>query len=223
MLTNVESNAALCPLLAGCSRSPLRRVLLPPSGCCLLIRTDKTPLYRVLRKAVHSTWAPDVDLSLRGWRRTPRFRDSHAYRRTLFLLLLLEPGFANATVAPAAAPGNNQWNKYLPTSGSARFPAGPRQLRWKTKRRSTWLSVALSVLTVAQPGRPGRRSSTFTLPACQTSRAVLVNELAIRYCSVKHFKLAWGGKGRRSDAGIKLLRRKDEFGEDRNADLQRRH
>lgn len=118
---------------------------------------------------------------------------------------------------------NNQWNMYLPASGSARLLVGPRQLHWKTNRRSTCLSVALSVVRVAQPDRLGRRSSTFTLPPCQTSRAVLVNEVAISYCSVKHLKLAWGRRGRCSDGGIKLLWRKDELGKERNADLQRRH
>lgn len=61
-------------------------------------------------------------------------------------------------------------------------------------RRSTCLSVALSVVRVAQPDRLGRRSSTFTLPPCQTSRAVLVNEVAISYCSMKHLQLEYGGK-----------------------------
>lgn len=77
-------------------------------------------------------------------------------------------------------------------------PAYWRGLCWKTKRRSSCLSAALSVVRVAQPDRLGRRSSTFTLPPCQTSRAVLENEVAISYCSVKHLKLSLheeGGEG----------------------------
>lgn len=78
------------------------------------------------------------------------------------------------------------------------------------------LSICGSICCrVAQPDRLGRRSSTFTLPPCQTSRAVLVNEVAVSYCSVKHLKLAWGRRGRRSDGGIKLLRRKDELGKEK--------
>lgn len=55
----------------------------------------------------------------------------------------------------------------------------------KTSPCLTCLSVFLSVVSVAQPDRQGRRSSTFTLPPCETSRGVLMNEVAISYCSVK--------------------------------------
>lgn len=55
----------------------------------------------------------------------------------------------------------------------------------KTSPCPTCLSVSLSVVGVAQPDRQGRRSSTFTLPPCETSRGVLMNEVAISYCSVK--------------------------------------
>lgn len=58
-------------------------------------------------------------------------------------------------------------------------------LECKTSPCPTCLSVSLSVVGVAQPDRQGRRSSTFTLPPCETSRGVLMNEVAISYCSVK--------------------------------------
>lgn len=55
----------------------------------------------------------------------------------------------------------------------------------KTSPCPTCLSVSLSVVSVAQTDRQDRRSSTFTLPSCETSRGVLMNEVAISYCSVK--------------------------------------
>lgn len=50
---------------------------------------------------------------------------------------------------------------------------------------STCLSISLSVFSVTQSDRQDRRSSTFTLPPCETSRGVLMNEVAISYCSMK--------------------------------------
>lgn len=101
-----------------------------------------------------------------------------------------------------------QWNMYLPPSSSALSLLGLRQLHWKMNRHSTGLSVALSVVRVAQPDQLGRRSSTFTLA---TSKAVLVNEVAISYCSMKHLKHEHRRRRRCADGGIKLLWRKDEL------------
>lgn len=75
---------------------------------------------------------------------------------------------------------------YPSPSGAVRSQFGLRQLNCKTNPCPTCLSVSLSVVSVAQPDQQGRRSSTFTLPPCQTSRGVLMNEVAISYCSVKH-------------------------------------
>lgn len=55
----------------------------------------------------------------------------------------------------------------------------------KTSLPPTCLSASVSVVSDVQPDRQGRRSSTFTLPPCETSRSVLMNEVAISYCSVK--------------------------------------
>lgn len=45
--------------------------------------------------------------------------------------------------------------------------------------------LSLSVVSVTHLDRQDRRSSTFTLPPCVTSRGVLMNEVAISYCSLK--------------------------------------
>ena len=80
----------------------------------------------------------------------------------------------------------------------------------KTSPCPTCLSVSLSVVSFAQPDRQGRRSSTFTLPPCETSRGVLMNEVAISYCSAKRVCLSVHvpGKGEREvNARIGLLYR----------------
>lgn len=119
-----------------------------------------------------------------------------------FLVPLLEPGslavlaveigsqryrrISDTTGACVLCSLNNWWNMYLSPSGLVRSPLGLRQLLCKPNPSPTCLSVLLSVVSVAQPHRQGKRSSTFTLPPCQTSRGVLMNEVAISYCSVKH-------------------------------------
>lgn len=106
--------------------------------------------------------------------------------------------------------------KYVSVSirGGA-VPARAETAECKTSPCPTCLSVSLSVVSIAQPDRQAMRSSTFTLPPCETSRGVLMNEVAISYCSVKRvFKCVRVcvrvERGRWVKAGIWLLQKKDE-------------
>ena len=89
----------------------------------------------------------------------------------------------------------------------------------KTCLSPTCLSIFLSVVSVPQLDRQDRRSSTFTLPACKTSRGVLMNEVAISYCSLKRV-LKWicvcanRRRERQVSGRIRLLHRKDELEKD---------
>lgn len=105
-------------------------------------------------------------------------------------MLAVKMGAADATVGSLPPSGlcrslNNWWNMYLSPSGVVQSLFGLRQLSVRWAPCPTCLSVSLSVVSAAQPDRQGRRSSTFTLPPCETSRGVLMNEVAISYCSVK--------------------------------------
>lgn len=92
----------------------------------------------------------------------------------------------------------------------------------KTSLTPTCLSDSLSVVSGVQPDTQGRRSSTFTLPPCEASRSVLMNEVAISYCSVKRVLKCMCvhvlGRKRKVNAGIGLLQREDELGKGRQAD-----
>lgn len=109
----------------------------------------------------------------------------------------------------------------LPINGGAVF-ARAEAAECKTSPCPACLSFSLSVVSVAQPERQGRRSGTFTLPLCETSRGVLMNEVAISYCSVKRVVkcacMCQRGRERQVNARIGLPRRKDELEKDGKAD-----
>lgn len=107
---------------------------------------------------------------------------------------------------------NKWWNMYL-----SAFEVGTG---CKASSHSTCLSV---VSDNARPDGQARRSSTFTLPSCKTSRGVLMNEVAISYCSVKCVLNCMCQRERERERGVRsgCYKRQDELEKDGKADLHR--